>query len=484
MKLETKVGALFIVSMCIFGILILRMEKITIFGRRSQVRFVTEFDQVAGLNVKSTVRIAGIEVGTVTNIDLYGNSAKVTLGLPKKLAIHNDALASLASIGILGEKYINLDPGHPTSGMLSEGGMIRSKNSISLDNITETIANISKDIKNVTATLNETIGSNHGRQQIGSIIDNIFHLTNEFRVIVNENHRNINNTIANLQQLSADLKYGLPQVANQFNELGKNLNEITLQNKPELQAMIINMHKLTNDLKRTSDNMLSITDKINKGEGTIGRLINDESTIDKINLTADQINSMLGSVKSMDLNLDLNVARWTKRNATTGGFSVELVPSHNHWYHFSLNNTPDGKINVTDLNVNSNRGQTTTANDTTTIKTNQTFTVTAQFAKRLAEHFVLTGGIVENSGGGGIEFRTKNDRFRLGLMGYDFNRRNNKPKPRYRITSSYQFYKESYVQMGIQDVANKELRTFYLGCGLRWKDDDLKKLVGIASLKM
>jgi hypothetical protein len=68
-------------------------------------------------------------------------------------------------------------------------------------------------------------------------------------------------------------------------------------------------------------------------------------------------------------------------------------------------------------------------------------------------------------------------------MGYDFNKRNNKPKPRYRITSSYQFYKEAYVQMGMQDIANPNFRTFYFGGGLRWKDDDLKKLIGISSLK-
>lgn len=484
MKLEAKVGTLFIVSICIFGTLVLRMEKLSVFGKRSQAVFITEFNQVAGLNIKSNVRVAGVEVGTVTNIVLSGNKAVVTLGLFKKYPIYKDALASLGSIGILGEKYLSLDPGHPASGLLPEGGSIRSKNIVSLDELTETIGDISKDIKNVTASLNETIGNNHGKQQINGIMDNIYKLTGEFRAIINENHKRINSTVTNLEQLSNDLKYGLPNATNQFSELGKSLNEVVMQSRPELQTALANINKLTASLQSTSDNMLSITSKINKGEGTVGRLINDESTINKIHLTADHLNSMLGSIKNIDLNLDLNAMHWNNRQATMGSLGIDIVPSRNHWYNLSLNNTPDGKTSISNTYIDKIAGtvRNTSSKDVTT--TNRTFTINAQLAKRVAENIVLTAGVIENSGGGSIEFRTLDDRLRFGLMGYDFNKRVGKRRPRYRITSSYQFYKEGYIQIGIQDIANPELRTFCLGGGLRWKDEDLKKLIGITSLKM
>jgi phospholipid/cholesterol/gamma-HCH transport system substrate-binding protein len=94
---------------------------------------------------------------------------------------------------------------------------------------------------------------------------------------------------------------------------------------------------------------------------------------------------------------------------------------------------------------------------------------------------VLSAGIVEGKGGGGAEFRTMDDRFRLGALAYDFTKRDGKEKPRYRITSSYQLWKNLYLSAGWQDLANKDLRTFFFGGGIRWKDDDLKKLVGLAS---
>jgi phospholipid/cholesterol/gamma-HCH transport system substrate-binding protein len=74
------------------------------------------------------------------------------------------------------------------------------------------------------------------------------------------------------------------------------------------------------------------------------------------------------------------------------------------------------------------------------------------------------------------------DRFRLGVLGYDFTKESGKPNPRYRITSSFQFYKGFYAQTGVQDIANPALKTFFLGGGIRWSDEDLKKMVGLASI--
>jgi len=222
---------------------------------------------------------------------------------------------------------------------------------------------------------------------------------------------------------------------------------------------------------------------MNKGEGTIGKLLNDETTVNKINTAVDSVNSMLGGFKSMDLNLDLNAAQWTRFSGSSGGIGIDFVPARDHWYSLGFNTTPNGKISVGSGTytsaTGSNPGVTTT---TTSVTTDQAFTLSAQFAKRLAEHYVLTAGIIEGKGGAGAEYRALDDRFRLGLLGYDFQKESYKPNPRYRITSSYQFYKGIYGQAGVQDLANTDLRTFFVGGGLRWTDEDLKKLVGLASV--
>ena len=483
MKLETKVGAFFILAVGIVGFLILKMEKLDLFSSKSENQLVTEFDQVAGLNLQSAIRVAGVKVGAVSAIDLDGPRAKVTLALPKAFQVYKDANASLSSIGILGEKYIQLDPGHPEAGVLPQDSVIPGKASMGLDNLMETMGGISKDVKSVTGALNDSIGGEAGRQKLDEIVDNIRQLTGEFRAMAQENHGAINSTMANVQQMSSELKDKLPRITQQFEELGRNLNEMVKEGNPQVQGVLQDVRKLTASLQDTANNVSSITDKMNKGEGTIGKLLNDETTVNKINTAVDSVNDMLGGFKSMDLNLDMGAAQWTGRSGSMAGLGIDFVPSHDHWYSLGFNNTPDGKINVSSWNSTSTTpGQPPVTTTSTTVTTDQSFTLSALFAKRLAEHYVLTGGIIEGKGGVGAEYRAMDDRFRLGAMGYDFTKESYKPNPRYRITSSFQFYKGIYGQAGWQDLANPQLRTFFLGGGLRWTDDDLKKLVGLASI--
>jgi phospholipid/cholesterol/gamma-HCH transport system substrate-binding protein len=108
-------------------------------------------------------------------------------------------------------------------------------------------------------------------------------------------------------------------------------------------------------------------------------------------------------------------------------------------------------------------------------------TLSAQFMKRLGNMFVVHAGLIDGKGGGGAELRFMDDRLRFGALAYDFSKRDDKPNARVRVTGSWQFMKGLYVQAGGQDLANKDLRTFFVGGGIRWKDDDLKKLVGLAA---
>lgn len=476
MKLETKVGAFFLATIAVLGLLIIRTEKLDLFGKKNGRRFGMDFQQVAGLSLQSQVRVAGVKVGTVQEIKLEQGKARVIIGVPDDLPIYADASVQLSSLGILGEKYVDLNQGHSTTGPLAEEAIIPSREGVSLDNLMETLAGIGKDVRGVTSALNQSIGGEEGRQKLDEIVDNIRVLTGEFRAMAQENHGTVNATLANVEAISAELRERLPKLAQQFEDLGRNLNEMVVDAKPEMKGMMTDIRKLAQNFQSTSENLRSITDKINKGEGTIGKLLNDEATVKKINQAVDNVNELMGGLKTIELRLDMNAARWTKRGDSQAGLNIELAPRRDYWYALGLNSTPDGKIRERTSIVTPIPGIATTTKE---VVVDQTFTVSAQFAKRLGEHFVVSAGIVENKGGGGAEFRAYEDRFRLGALAYDFTKRDDKPNPRYRLTSSFQFWKGLYAQAGVQDLANPELRTFFAGGGVRWKDEDLKKLLGL-----
>ena len=474
MKLETKVGAFFLTTITVLGLLILRTEKLDLFGKKNNRRFVMDFRQVAGISPQSQVRVAGVKVGIVEEIKLEQGKARLIIGVPSDLPIYADATVQLSSLGILGEKYVDLDQGHSSTGPMAENGNIPSHEGVSLDNLMETLSAIGKDVKGVTSALNQSIGGEEGREKLDEIVDNIRVLTGEFRAMAQENHGAVNATLANAQAITAEIRDRLPRLAQQFEDLGRNLNETVVDAKPEMKGMMTDIRKLAQNFTSTSENLRSITEKMNNGEGTIGKLLNDETTVKKINQAVDNVNELMGGLKTMELRLDMNAARWTKRGDTQSGLGIDLAPRKDYWYALGLNSTPDGKISERTSTVTPTPGVATT-----TVTTDQTLTVSAQFAKRLGDNFVVSAGIVEGKGGGGAEFRALDDRFRVGALAYDFAKRDNKPKPRYRLTTSFEFWKGLYAQAGVQDMANPELRTLFVGGGVRWKDEDMKKLMGL-----
>lgn len=485
MRIETKVGLFFVGTLVVLGILIFNTGKFSFATDKDSEHFTAYFDQVAGLTVQAPVRVAGVKVGEVKAITLDHGRAKVDLKLDKDFPLYGDSEASLSSIGILGEKYIELNQGHYEKGLMDPSMTIPSKSGVSLDDLMTTLAAISRDIKGVTGALNQSIGGEEGRAKLDEIVDNIRVLTGEFRTLSQENHAAINNTLANAEALSGDFRERMPRLAQQFEDLGKHLDAMIQETRPELRGTMQDVHKLAGSFQDTSANLKSITAKLNSGEGTIGKLLNDDSTIKKINMAVDNVNEMLGGLKTMDLRLDLNGAKWTSRGDSQTGISIELAPRHDYWYALDLNSTPDGKISDTTRTVQKIDPLTglpvNVLEKTRTVVADQVLAVSAQFAKRFAENWVVSSGIVEGKGGAGIEWRSFEDRFRIGALAYDFSKRDDKPNPRYRLTGSYQFWKNTYVKIGGQDLGNKELRTFFVGGGVRWKDDDLKKLVGLAS---
>lgn len=479
MKLETKVGAFFIGSIAVLGVLILRTKKIELFNDKPTRVFLTTFDNVAGLNKQGHVMIAGVKVGQVVSIEIDKGRALIVFTVDDKVGVYRNASASLNSIGILGEKFIDLNVGDSDKGELAKNAIIPSKNGIGLDKLMQTVATIGEDVKGITYALNKSIGGEDGRAKLDEIMDNLRGITGEFRALAQENHGAINNTMANAEAITSDLRERLPLLAKQFEKLGQSLNSMIEESRPEMKGVMADVRKLAQSFQGTSDNLKSITDRINRGDGTIGKLLTDEATIQKLNSAVDNVNEMLGGMKKMDLRLDMNGSVWTKRDESQVALGLELAPSKDYWYGLGVSSTPDGKVRDSKRKVTNPDGSVVFL-DQRSITTDRTVNFSATFNKRLGQNLVLNAGFIEGSGGAGAELRYFDDRFRMGALAYDFSKRDDKKKPRYRFTTSYQVWKGIYGQAGVQDIANKDYRSFFLGGGIRWRDEDLKKLVGLA----
>jgi phospholipid/cholesterol/gamma-HCH transport system substrate-binding protein len=121
--LELSVGLFFIVGIACLAYLSIRLGKMEVLGN-SGTTVYAEFSNAGGLKNGAVVEIAGVEVGRVKKISLKDYQANVQLQIKSNVEIQDDAIASIKTKGLIGEKYVEITPGGSDK-IIKAGGKIR-----------------------------------------------------------------------------------------------------------------------------------------------------------------------------------------------------------------------------------------------------------------------------------------------------------------------------------------------------------------------
>ncbi len=146
------------------------------------------FNVVSGIQKSAPVRLAGVEIGRVNDIELaYGEGMKVavTLWLEERAKVKKDARAYITALGLMGEKYIEISPGSPEAPYLKPGETINGEDPLEFDalarkgeNIAEALEETLANIKLLAENSNQVIIDN--KSKIDSIFDNLEMTTQNF----------------------------------------------------------------------------------------------------------------------------------------------------------------------------------------------------------------------------------------------------------------------------------------------------------------
>ncbi len=121
--LELGVGLFLLVGFLCLGYLSFKLGDVKLW-RTSDYDVLATFSNVAGLKNKAMVTMAGVTIGQVKDIQLNDGRALLTLNIHKGVQIEEDAIASIKTMGIIGDKYISISPG-ASDEYLKAGGTIR-----------------------------------------------------------------------------------------------------------------------------------------------------------------------------------------------------------------------------------------------------------------------------------------------------------------------------------------------------------------------
>jgi phospholipid/cholesterol/gamma-HCH transport system substrate-binding protein len=478
-----KVGIFATLCMVILAVLIWKIEDLALFGEEGQ-RLAAEFDSVAGLDDKASVRVAGVRVGRVDGVGLAGRRARIDILLDRPLPLTVGSTARIANLGLLGEKYVEIVPGPPDGPPLPADAVLPGSAPPSFDDAMAKLDDIGSSIQEMTGSFGGDLGSN-----VNQLIAEVEATAREIRLLVAANRANVDATVANFNRVSATLAQELPRLAAQMDRALTQIGGVVEENRDNLKASMGNIRELTDKLETSADNLNKISGKIASGEGTLGKLVNDDQAYDEVISTLDSIqggvstlSDTLGAIRKFNLDLNLHGYYLPDLEESQSGLLIDVDPQDGgRLYRAGIASPPFGRRRDKTQTVTSTRPD--GSSEVTTVHTvsqEKGYVATGLFGYRAPGDLKLWAGIIENSGGAQVEYPLLDKRLWLSFEAFDFNRPNDLD-PHLRLTGRWFFHPNLYLVGGYDDPLEGD--SFFLGGGIRWRDDNLKYLLGSVPLK-
>ena len=437
---EFKVGILVVIVSGLIGIMSVKVaEGPGVLAGDKEVHFIV--DDAGGLVKNSAVKMAGIKVGIIDDIELVDGKAKVHLVLEGDVPLTTSGKVELRSDGILGDKHVEIVPGRPEDPKVRDNSQLpMSDTQAGLDNIMKEVGKIAKSLNQLGENLNKaTSGDGDPETPVGRIILNIEKLTKDLAEVSAQNKDKINNIIARVDSLTTNLD------------------------------TFINQESLAR-IEKSIENIEDITNKINDGEGTIGRLINDEETVEEINTAVAKVNDFLGGADKLEMSFDYHSEYLADVDLTKSYLGIKVKPGLDRYYDIQIVDDPRGVVRRTKTETNLSTTEEKTVTFYNKIK------LTALFAKNFYD-FTIKGGLIENSGGVAFDYHLFDKRLTLSAEFFDFDDLYIRSFARFNVLDGVYLIGGGDNLMSSGDTNSSA----FVGAGIFITNDDLKTLASFAN---
>jgi phospholipid/cholesterol/gamma-HCH transport system substrate-binding protein len=489
-----KVGLLVVGAFVAFAAF-LQIVSTRSFSRRGSYEVHALFDDVLGLEPKSPVQIAGIDVGRIQAIALQDGKARVTLEIDGEVELYKDASIEKVAISLLGDYKLAVEPGRPAAGRLGDGGRIEDVRSLSdMDAIVAEVRDISQAMRKLVA------GTDGQPAPLEAIVEDVRGSASAARRVldvvasnIEGNTEQLEGILANIDDFTADLRRISAGKDQQVDGIVRDMQAITAsvrntseqveriiagQSREDLSESVKSLRQTLDALNRAIESAASVAQKVDQGTGTVGKLVNDDTLHQNVAETAEGLNSVIGGLARLQTWVNLRSEFQLRTGAAKNYLQLSLRPSDDKQYIFEVVDDPRGRRQVTIEDVQTTSpelGRNFQYRERRAVTTDD-LTFSLMFAKRY-RWLQLRFGIIEGTGGLGTNVYLLDDR--LELL-FDINRFGEEARyPRFKGLALLEVLPHLYLTGGIDDPLNPGTVDYFLGLGVRFDDEDLKRLIAL-----
>ncbi len=485
------------------------------------------FDDVSGLAEGSHITMSGIPVGDIDRIELDPETrrrARVSLRIDHRIELHvgapddkgvlrNGAVLRRRQASLLGDYYLELTRG--VSGpIIKDGGEILIVvSSTGLEAVLGEVENsgdlfgrldrIARNIETITASLATTVGGDAGTKRLDKVLDdvaiatgNIAEATDEMKLfmrdVVTSRQTTFGRIIDHVDQFAGDaasisgrIDQSIGRSLANIEALTGDMRSIAASSGEKIDAIagkvdagVVRLQTSMATLEEALANVRDISGKINEGQGTLGRLVNDDHLADSLEETVDDVDSIVKSFSRLQTRVELRVEYSFLGEEPKTYIALRLQPKSDRYYQIELIDDPRGTTVFSTQVTETNDPSLPAVLRESTTRTVDELKFSFFFAKRF--HFLVGRfGLVESSGGGGIDFLFLDDALRLAFDVFDFGMDR---APRVKATVSVRLWDHLLVMGGVDDIFDDGQRDYFGGLGITFTDDDLKALLTVAPI--
>ena len=434
-----------------------------------------------GLAPRSRITIAGIPVGSLDSIRLENGAARLDVKVKNDVILYDNATLGKKSASLLGESVVVLTPGTPDHRKLQDGDEIHViVDQTTPGEIMDEMKEIADSVKAVASQLANSVGTEQGGQNMRAILRNLADSTDALNGTIRENREVIRDTLRNVDSIMQNANPEMSQILENVRIITQDVRELMASQNGEpgdagsLRQTIERLDRASKSLESTMEHADSVSGRIDRGEGTIGKLTKDDALINEVQGVAEGVNDYVSNIVRLQTIVGLRSDYNFLANTLKTYVSLRLQPREDKYYELELIDDPRGFTSITDTSVDTtNQVQGPSHYRTITTTTTQQFRFSLQFAKRFGP-FTGRFGIKESTGGLGLDIHLLQDRFEIvnDLFGFS-----EEVQPRYRVFISYEFIKHLWLLGGVDHLFLATERDYFLGLQLRFSDDDLKTIL-------
>jgi phospholipid/cholesterol/gamma-HCH transport system substrate-binding protein len=287
--LEAKVGLFFLVTIAVFAFVWFRVLD---FGKQEGFLLKAQFRSVEGLVKGAQVQIAGIKVGTVKDIAFDSETGKAVVGMEIKDSYRNtipeDSRVSLKTKGLLGDRYVNIEPGKPNARKLKPGEQVPLVfEPTDTDKVFETVGVVAQDLQVLTRTARRELVDQKGAEKVNVVLDNTSAAFKNLNDLLVRNRDKIDKTVDD----SGSAAKGIREIVN------RNQDKVNT-GVDDLQRFARTMDKTGERFDKSSKDIEALTQDVRAGKGTLGKLTSDEALYREARQLVRQVSGLADRIQN------------------------------------------------------------------------------------------------------------------------------------------------------------------------------------------